>query len=300
MTLEIKIDKNNINVANFEDIFYKTNLALFNLSRINRRERKIHINILEANFIDPYSITNFCILLRYLQRYSTKIYLSLPRDTNINNYLKRMDFFHSIPQRIELLDKPSPNLYRKHPIRESDVLLELTPIQTQKDIQKVIEYAIEKIGRILKKSLGYNDNDISAFCTALAETCQNIRDHSGDKGLVAVQKYHSHTNYVIIGVCDLGIGIKKSLSCRYNVSLWNHREVIRNALQLGTSRYIDRGKGLYRVTEIVKKYCGTLIIRSGSGRVEIGKRNSSITVPYFPGTQIYILLQERTYPNATK
>ena len=294
MTAEIKIDKTNINVDNFEDIFYKANLALSNLTGINNKKRKIQINITEANFLDPYSITNFCILLRYLQKYSRKIYLYLPRDANLKNYLKRMHFFHNIPPGIELLNKPHSNLYRKSPLtKESDVLLELTPIQNQKDIQKVICHATKKIGRILQASLGYGENDISAFCTALAETCQNIKDHSEDRGLVAVQKYHFRRNYVVIGVCDLGIGIKKSLSYRYNVNQCNHPNAIQHALELGTSRLPDRGKGLYRVIEIVKKYRGTLIIRSGSGYVEIGKRTHSTIVPHFPGTQIYLRLQQK-------
>lgn len=294
MTIDIKIDKTNINVGNFEDIFYNANLALSNLAGINAKNRKIQINITEAKFLDPYSITNFCILLRHLQKYSGKIYLQLPRDANVKNYLNRMDFFHNIPPRIDLLNKPDSSSYRKSPLtKESDVLLELTSIQNQKDIQKIIYHAIKKIGRILQASLGYGENDISAFCTALAETCQNIKDHSEDRGLVAVQKYHSCANYVVIGVCDLGIGIKKSLSYRYNVIQHNHPNAIQHALELGTSRLPDRGKGLYRVTEIVKKYHGTLIIRSGSGRVEIGKRIFSLIVPYFPGTQIYLCLKER-------
>lgn len=293
MAQEIKIDKTNINIANFDDILYKVNMALSNTSGASDRERKITINIKQAAFLDPYSITNFCILLRHLQKYCPEISLSLPQDVNVNSYLKRMNFFHCIPG-IEILDKSSLNLYKKSPMaRESDVLLELTPIQNQKDIQKVINYTIQKIGRILETSLGYGESDLSAFCTALTETCQNIKDHSEDKGLVAVQKYHSRTNYVIIGVSDLGIGIKKSLSYRYNVNSWNHSRSIEHALKLGTSRLPFRGKGLYRVIEIVRKYHGTFIIRSGSGRVEVGERTSSITVPHFPGTQIYMRLQQR-------
>lgn len=277
----MKITIPNLNVNTFEDIFYKINISILTEKRSN-----INIDISKVKFMDPYSIMNFCILLRYLQKYFSFISLSLPQDSNVRNYLERINLIHNIPREIKLLNKPEPG--RK--FLPSDVLLELTPIQKQTDVHNVIKYSVTKIGHILQTSLGYTEKDIGAFCTALSETCQNIVDHSEDQGFVCVQKYHKESNYVIIAVSDLGIGIKRSLAKRYNVSTWNHVKAIQNALQLGTSRLPDRGKGLYIVNEIAKKYNGKLIIRSCSGYVETGKNSHSFNVPFFPGTQIYIRL----------
>lgn len=277
----MKIAISNLNVNTFEDIFHKINISILTAKR-----GSINIDISEVKFMDPYSIINFCMLLRYAQKYFSNISLTFPQDNNVAGYLERINLISNIPNGIKLINKP--RLERK--FLPSDVLLELTPIQKQSDVHNVIKHSVTKIGHILQTSLGYTEKDIGSFCTALSETCQNIIDHSEDQGLVSVQKYHKNSNYVIIAVSDLGIGIKKSLSKRYNVSTWNHAKAIQNALRLGTSRFPDRGKGLYIVNEIVKRHKGKLIIRSHSGRTEIGTNIKSSNVPYFPGTQIYIRL----------
>jgi len=278
----IKITTPNINVNTFEDVLYKINLSLLTCPI----QDNITIDISETNFLDPYTIANLIILLRYLQRHYSNISISLPISENVTGYLNRIRFFQNIPNGVNR----SKSLYSKTNFPASDVLLELTTIQKQSDVHNVIDYSVTKIGKILQANLGYTEKDIVSFCTALSETCQNIVDHSKEKGLVCVQKYHKENNYVIIAVSDLGIGIKRSLGSRYDTRRWNHARAIQNALQLGVSRFLDRGKGLYKVMEIVKKYKGKLIIRSGSGRIEIDNNTHSAIVPYFPGTQIYIRL----------
>lgn len=278
---KLKITDANLNVNTFENLLCNANLFILS----STDHKYIDLDISEIKFIDPYSIINLCILMQYLKKYYPYISLLFPNDINVRNYLHRIGFFNNIPSEIKF---KNPLSHKK--FNDTDVLLEITPIQKQKDIEKAINYSITKINRILETSLGYTDKDIVSFCTALSETCQNIVDHSEDQGFVSVQKYHKDSNYVIMAVSDLGIGIKKSLAKRYNVTCWNHAKAIQNALQLGTGRLPDRGKGLYIVNEIVKKYSGRLIIRSCSGCIETGKNLHSYTVPYFPGTQIYIKL----------
>lgn len=275
----IKISTPNINVNTFEDVIFRINTAL---AAIDGRD-PIDIDISETGFLDPYAIINLCLVFRYIQKYIPAVSISLPKENNVHSYLERINFLNYMPERTRL---PA----RRKNLLPSDVLLELTTIQKQSDVHDVIDYSVTKIGQILQTNLGYTEKDVVSFCTALSETCQNIVDHSKDKGLVCVQKYHKETNYVIIAVSDLGIGIKRSLSSRYDTRLWNHTIALQNALQLGVSRFLDRGKGLYKVMEIVKKYKGKLIIRSGSGRIEIGNNTHPAIVPYFPGTQIYIRL----------
>lgn len=275
----------NINVNTFEDILIRINTLILS----GFKNKNISIDLSQAVFIDPYSVAGLCLILRYANKFFSNISLVLPKDENVNKYLGRVNFFSSIPENILLNNKPG-QYFRNRKYTASDVLLELTNIQNQSDINRVIDYSVSKIAIILKKNLAYNNKDLVSFCTALSETCQNIVDHSKDRGLVCVQKYHKENNYVIIGVADLGIGIKRSLSSRYNVNSWSHAASINNALQLGTSRFSDRGKGLYKVLDIVKKYKGELVIRSGSGMVKIGNICQSEIAPYFPGTQLYIKL----------
>ena len=55
---------------------------------------------------------------------------------------------------------------------------------------------------------------------ALSEVCQNIIEHSENKGFVGIQKYHFNSinkNVVKIAVMDIGIGFRKSLSERFSI-----------------------------------------------------------------------------------
>ncbi len=55
---------------------------------------------------------------------------------------------------------------------------------------------------------------------ALSEVCQNIIEHSENKGFVGIQKYrfqNLNKNVVKIAVMDVGIGFRKSLSSRFKL-----------------------------------------------------------------------------------
>ena len=278
----------NINVGTFESILNKMNLALL----ASEDSSHIRLDITSAGFIDPYSITGLLLLLRYLHHLFPDASMSLSPSSRISGYLNRIRFFQGIPRETKIHSKTTAIVHSSTDCA-SDILLEVTPIRKQDDIHRVIDYTISKIARILKINLGYNDNQLARFCTALGETCQNILDHSRDSGLVTVQKYTSRKktgNYVIISVGDLGIGIKRSLSGRYDTISWNHARAIESAILSGTSRFFDRGRGLYRVAEIVRNAGGIMVIRSGSGWLQLTDQTTTKIVPFFPGTQIYIRL----------
>src|SRR5207245_6847119 len=99
----------------------------------------------------------------------------------------------------------------------SDVLLEMTPVEKEADVEEVTRNVLGRIRRILESELGYGERDVTAFCTVVSEACTNIFDHSEDVGVVAAQRYTQRdgTKYVIVGVADLGIGIRRSLATRF-------------------------------------------------------------------------------------
>jgi anti-sigma regulatory factor (Ser/Thr protein kinase) len=153
---------------------------------------------------------------------------------------------------------------------------------------------MEQIQQVLKTHLNYKNEDSANLLTALAELCQNIVDHSESSGFAAMQVYTSQrdTKYAVIGVGDSGIGIRESLSKRYDTKRWTDAIAIRNALKPHFSRLEGRGLGLTRVKEIAEKYNGTLILRSHKGLVTFHRKISSRTTIPFSGTQISIYLRE--------
>jgi anti-sigma regulatory factor (Ser/Thr protein kinase) len=176
------------------------------------------------------------------------------------------------------------------------VLLELTPIEQQADVEQVIRTILGRVRRILEGELGYGERDVTAFSTVLAEACTNICDHSADRGVVAAQRYTQRggTRYIVVGVADLGIGIRQSLATRYRqAERWSHIQAIVNALHKEYSRHPDRGLGLFMVSKIVGAYQGSLHIRSGDARLYLRHRARRLAASPFPGTQLAITLSAR-------
>ena len=154
---------------------------------------------------------------------------------------------------------------------------------------------MERVGAILQNELNFKKKEINNFSTIISELCYNIKDHSEDKGFVAVQRYTGKVDgkkYVVVGVGDLGIGIKNSLGKRFEVSAWSHLDAIIAAIKKEYSAFPDRGLGLYMVSKIIKDYRGALHIRSGNSRLYLRYNPRGVQACFFPGTQISISLSE--------
>ena len=104
---------------------------------------------------------------------------------------------------------------------DSDVLLEITPIERANDIHYIVGRVRDRAQAILATHLHYDDRAINGFIVALSEVCQNIIEHSENKGFVGIQKYRFpklNRNVVKIAVMDIGIGFRKSLSGRFKLA----------------------------------------------------------------------------------
>jgi len=183
---------------------------------------------------------------------------------------------------------------------DSDVLLEITPIERANDIHFIVGKVEERALAILAKHLRYDDRAINGFIVALSEICQNIVEHSENKGFVGIQKYRFPSlgkNIVKIAVMDAGIGFRRSLSTRFKLT--GDLDAIERALFHSASRHEDegRGHGLAAVRRFVEQWQGRLSIRSGTARLSIIPRwargkERELNLTNFPGSQINIILPE--------
>ena len=253
---------------------------------------ELTLSLEEVQFIDPYGLVGLWCVLRYLQRRHPAVAVIPPTDRKLQGYLRRMAFpAGTLPS--AALDGDGGGRGASGP---SDVLLELTSTNQQADVEQVLRRMLGRIRRILESELGYGERDVTAFCTVLAEACTNIVDHSEDRGVVAAQRYTQRdgARYVVVGVADLGIGIRQSLATRYRqAERWSHIQAIVNALQKEYSRHPDRGLGLFMVSKIVGAYRGSLHIRSGDARLYLRHRARRLAASPFPGTQLAISLSAR-------
>jgi len=274
-----------------EDTFEKTLHAFI---------RSEHIDLRDVSFIDPYGMLGLLEIGELCMLEDIKKTILLPKSAEVLKYLDRMDFF-SYANRYFFLEPSASDVDSKYQrSADSDVLLEITPIEKSNDIHFIVGKVRDRAQAILATHLHYDEGAINGFIVALSEICQNIIEHSENKGFVGIQKYrfqNLNKNVVKIAVMDVGIGFRRSLSHRFK--LRGDLDAIDRALLHGASRYEDegRGHGLAGVRKFINEWKGKLSIRSGTARLSImpkwarGK-DQERGLTNFPGAQINILLPE--------
>ncbi|MDA8240525.1 MAG: ATP-binding protein [Nitrospiraceae bacterium] len=258
------------------------------------------IDLRKMKFIDPFGMIAILELGEFLKAEAVQAKnLRLPESEEVLKYLERMDFF-KFAGRYFILDpaiKPVKIKYLRS--SESDVLLEITPIEKSDDIHFIVGRVKDRAQWILQRHLHYDERAINGFIVALSEVCQNIVEHSEYRGFVGIQKYHwkiMEKNIVKIAVMDIGMGFRKSLSERFPFS--SDIEAIDMALLKGVSRHADegRGHGLVAVRKFIEECDGMLTLRSGTAKrylnAMFGRRKKRSDLTFFPGAQISIILPE--------
>jgi anti-sigma regulatory factor (Ser/Thr protein kinase) len=262
--------------------------------------RSEQIDLRNVAFIDPYGMVGLLEIGELCMLEDIKKTVLLPRSGEVQSYLERMDFFTHARRSFSLDPPHYPLSTQNSRCQESDVLLEITPIERSNDIHFIVGKVRDRAQAILETHLHYDDRAVNGFIVALSEVCQNIVEHSENKGFVGIQKYRFQSmnkNVVKIAVMDAGIGFRKSLSNRFK--LRSDLDAIDKALLHGASRYEDegRGHGLAAVRRFVNQWQGRLSIRSGTARLSIipkwsRGRDQEQGLIQFPGAQINIMLPE--------
>ncbi len=256
----------------------------------------VEVDLGAVAFIPPYGLVVLCLMGRYARTFCSEVRYRLPESLVLRRYLRRMRFAEAVAGFAQLCGPPLPP-ESDHTRPDSEALLELTRIEERVDVERLLGHIADRVEAILAVELRYTALEINRFKNVVAELCHNILDHSLNWGYVAVQRYQdpqTHAKYAVIGVGDLGIGIKKSLAQRYEVGEWSHGEAILNALKKHCSRDPSRGLGLYVVEQICRRYGGNLQVKSGDTRVYVrGRRHFEHHSAYFPGTLLSISLCQR-------
>jgi anti-sigma regulatory factor (Ser/Thr protein kinase) len=262
--------------------------------------RSEQIDLSDVAFIDPFGMLALLEIGELCMLEDVRKTVFLPRSGEVCKYLGRMDFFIHAKRCFTLENACADGETKCSRSGDSDVLLEITPIEKSNDIHFIVGKVRDRAQAILAAHLHYDDRAINGFIVALSEVCQNIIEHSENKGYVGIQKYRFPSigrNVVKIAVMDVGIGFRKSLSGRFK--LRSDLEAIDKALLHGASRYDDegRGHGLAAVRRFVTHWNGKISIRSGTAKLSIipkwaRGREQERNLIHFPGAQLNILLPE--------
>jgi anti-sigma regulatory factor (Ser/Thr protein kinase) len=260
-----------------------------------------------TQWASPYGLVGLLALGHHLfERTGEKPLFTIPADRNVASYWSRAGFFRYATECFEMHGK----VPRGSPASESDVLLEVTPVRGADDVHDVVNRIQERSAAILSNELGLEAQATMGFAMALSEACQNIVEHAGTSGWVAVQTYNWRRKLgrrvVVIAVADAGVGFRHSLEAtqarRYG-ERWNDAAALEAALIQGVSRFRDpgRGQGLQGILRYVKRWSGKLSVRSGTGRIAIVPSWDDDTplesdLPNFPGSQMLMIIpaQEAT------
>lgn len=226
--------------------------------------------------------------------------LTIPTDRDVAHYWGRAGFFAHATEWFEIHGKVS----RVSPAHSSDVLLEITPVRGTDDVHEVVERIQARAQQILASELGLEASATMGFAMALSEACQNIVEHAGTSGWVAVQSYHWRRRLgrrvVVIAVADAGVGFRRSLEAtqahRFG-DRWSDATALEAAVFQGASRFRDpgRGQGLAGITRYTSRWGGKMSIRSGTARLSIVPPWDEDVplaegLPPFPGTQLLIIV----------
>lgn len=263
---------------------------------------KLLIDARHARWASPYGLA---ALLCVAQSRHHRADFAVPEHPDTLSYWSRTGFFRHAAELYDL----HGSVPREREAHESDVLLELTPITRTDDVHGVVGRIQQKAADILHGQLNLDTAVTGAFGMTLSESCQNIVEHAGLGGWVAVQTYRYTKRLgrrvVVIAVCDAGVGFRKSLESSPShrpSDRWDDAMALEDAVLRAVSRFRHgdkgRGQGLAGIRRFVGRWEGKLTVRSGTARLAITPDwdedvPMSESLPYFPGAQMQIVIPER-------
>ncbi len=265
-------------------------------------DEKIIVDTRHARWASPYGLT---ALLALAQSRVERPILYVPEAENVSSYWSRMDFFKHAAELYELQGR-----VKSTKAAETSVLLEVTSISKSDDVHDVVDKIQQRAQEALVKNLNLDAKITMRFTMALSEVCQNIVEHAGRGGWVAVQTYTWRVRLggrkvVVIAVADPGIGFRQSLESApgfQRKDRWDDGQALEETVMRGASRFRDpgRGQGLAGVRRFVGNWDGKLSIRSGTARIAVLPKGDwdedeplVEDLAYFPGAQVQITIPER-------
>ena len=232
---------------------------------------KITFDLEDLSFISP---SGLCYLVASIELIAHEkpeqtIEVKFPKNTNIHNYLERMNFYKNI------------NVYSGNEINRnncSDRLIEIQKIDITSGNKNKISEDLVKIFE--SKLKGYDKRILETIAYAIGEIIENTISHSESPigGYVCAQTYSDRLEICII---DCGIGIPQSLRDENNkhkdkISYFERdEEFISFAIGKGVTSKTqeDSGEGLFFTTEFIKENEGRIKIISDKGLLYINKSN---------------------------
>lgn len=233
------------------------------------------------------------------ERTGSKPMFTAPLAREVNHYMGRNGFVTQAESLFEIHGK-----FPRVRAQTRTSLLEITPIKGSEDVHSYVGQLQDRSSEILNAELGLPLKATMRFGMALSEACQNIVEHAGTSGWVAVQAYTWKKTLgkrvVVVATADAGVGFRHTLEStqagRYG-ERWGDGAALEAALLQSVSRFRDanRGHGLENIRKFVGTWDGKMIIRSGTARIALvpeWDQDDPLTTGLapFPGAQVQVVI----------
>lgn len=257
-----------------------------------------------CKWASPYGFTALLTLGQALaEARAERPRFAVPDSEDVRSYWAKAGFFRHAGEYFELHGK----VPRRQPDEHSDVLLPVTPIRGTDDVHEVVNSVAESASRIMTSELGLEAKATGRFTMTFSEACQNITEHAGTGGWVAIHAYNWRRRLgrrvVVMAISDAGVGFRRSLEATESRKFgerWSDGTALETALIQEISRFRDpgRGQGLAMIKRTLRDWQGKISIRSGTARLAIVPPwDEDIPLaehlPYFPGSQVQIVIPAR-------
>jgi hypothetical protein len=264
-------------------------------------EARVLIDAHATEWASPFGLVGLlCAGQALCERLGARPLLTVPAEKEVTHYWARTGFFREAEALFEI-HGAVPKV-RQPP--ENTVLLEVTPVRGAADVHRVVDGIQERAAAILNAALGLEAKATIGFGMALSEACQNIVEHAGTVGWVAVHAYtwkrRLGRRVVVIAVADAGMGFRRglepSLAATYG-ERWGDATALEAALIKGVSRFRDpgRGQGFRGIRKYLDRWQGKISIRSGTARIALSPAWDEDVVlrdglAPFPGAQLQLVI----------
>lgn len=254
-----------------------------------------------AQWASPYAFVTMLAAAQAIHdAKGPKPLFTAPEDPNVASYWAKAGFFAQAGDLFEIHGK----VPRRKADDEAEMVLPVTPIRASEDVHEVVDKIHQKAAAMLTKELGLEARAAMGFATTLSEACQNVVEHAGAVGWVAVHAFTYRKRLgrrvVVIAVGDAGVGFRRSLEATQAKRIgdrWGDGPALECALIQGISRFRDpgRGQGLQGIKRYLARWDGKISIRSGAAKLAIvptwdDEAPLQERLAAFPGAQVQITI----------
>jgi len=215
--------------------------------------------------IHPLVISMIAALGKQFRPESIKCEKVLARS---GHYLVRMGLFNFLGIKSE-----APVIEEHEP---SGRIIPLTLIKNSSDLKDFLDNLVPLL------HLQNESKNVQAIQHIFSELIRNVLEHSqSGQGAIVCAQYFKKSNKISIGVADIGIGLKKSLSQSYSVQ--DDREAIKLALTPGVTGTTKKpggspqnaGFGLFLIKSIAHVNSDFFVIISGNKMYKLLQRGKA-------------------------